>query len=259
MAIHRARPFILVRPPQRASGSAHTIREALGDEVCRLSRLDRVPNQYKYVINWGNSSRDLLTSSRVVVLNKPDQVGTAINKVESFNVWSASNIPVPAFTADSTSLDRSHIWLARTVLTGSGGAGIMVVRPEDVVPDAPLYVQYIKKAEEYRVHVAFGSAVFVQRKLRVSNNEQTKDEKLIRNYNNGWVFSPVLVEEASEEIKRVAISAVVSLGLDFGAVDIVISNDERLPYVLECNTAPGISSPGLIQAYKQAFLTNLTR
>ena len=154
---------------------------------------------------------------------------------------------------------RDGIYLARTKVTGSGGDGIVVVRPKDEVPPAPLYVKYIPKREEYRVHVAFGKVIFAQQKRRVIEREQTKDEKLIRNHANGWVFCPVDVESLTEDMKDVALAACASLGLDFGALDIIVGRDDGLAYCLECNSAPGLSSPGLIEAYSKAFTEEMNR
>lgn len=196
-------------------------------------------------------------SNRAYIWNK--DIRLAVNKRGSFYVWASCGVRVPEFTVDSSALDRNHMYLARTVLTGSGGAGIVVLRRDDPIVDAPLYVRYIKKEHEYRAHVAFGQVIFVQQKKRVSDKEQTKDEKLIRNYDNGWVFCPRELDEVSKEITDAAVNAVAGLGLDFGAIDLVVGRDDGLPYVLECNTAPGLASPGLIEAYKNAFLAKLTR
>lgn len=147
------------------------------------------------------------------------------------------------------------IWLARTNLLGSGGAGIVVLRKGDPVPDAPLYVQYIPKLIEYRVHVFRDKVIFCQQKKRLREAEQTKDEKLIRNHDNGWVFCPVDVATLSEDTKNVAVVTVRNLGLDFGAVDLLLGKRDSLAYALEVNTAPGLESPGLIEAYSSSFLT----
>lgn len=156
---------------------------------------------------------------------------------------------------DKESVDSSGIILARTSITGSSGSGIIVVRPTAPIPDAPLYVEYIPKLVEYRVHVVNGKVIFVQQKKRDSEAEQDKDQKLIRSYNNGWVFCPLELDEVSEEVKDAAVHAVNGLGLHFGACDIVIHRDTAKPYILECNTAPGIVSPTLLAAYQEAFET----
>jgi D-alanine-D-alanine ligase-like ATP-grasp enzyme len=95
--------------------------------------------------------------------------------------------------------------------------------------------------------------IFAQEKKRKSNSEQTADQKLIRNHANGWVFCPLELDDVSEDSKNAAVAACAALGLDFGAVDLVVDKRDRLPYILEVNTAPGLQSPGLISAYCNAF------
>lgn len=242
---------ILVRPPTRPSDGARTLRDALGD-AARLSRRDPIPRQYRTVINWGNSTQP---GGNLVgrMLNRPEAIRGAVNKLSAFRKLQEAGVPVPEFSTEKPTLRKGDIWLARTSLTGSGGEGILPLRAGDTVPDAPLYVRYIPKKLEYRVHVVNGAAIFAQLKKRRSDAEQTKDQKLIRNYDNGWVFCPAPLDEVSQEVKDVAIRAVAGLGLDFGAVDLVVANGNNSPVALEVNSAPGLASPRLIQAYADAF------
>jgi glutathione synthase/RimK-type ligase-like ATP-grasp enzyme len=226
-----------------------TLRTALGDRA-RLSRLERIPRQYTWVINWGNPHA--FDRRRAQIINVPGSIGDAINKLTAFNKWHDAKVVIPEYVEELPS-NRDGIWLARTNLTGSGGAGIIVIRKDDPVPDAPLYVKYIKKREEFRVHVVNKKAIFVQQKKRSSTAEQDRDQKLIRNYDNGWVFCPL--EQWDKELEDAAVKAVDGLELDFGAVDMVRCYDTGRYVCLECNTAPGIESPTLIMAYKEAFLT----
>ena len=78
---------ILVRPPQRPSNGAQTIRNKLG-QLARLSRANPIPRQYKVVVNWGNPTAlppQVWGSKRklwdLLVLNKPEAVASAIDKL----------------------------------------------------------------------------------------------------------------------------------------------------------------------------------
>lgn len=246
---------VMIRPPVRPSEGAQAINAMFGARS-RLSRLDPVPRQYSTVINWGNTS-PLTVGANVRVLNKPSAIAVAVNKLSAFRVMRDGGVRVPDFQTDKPTGSRD-IYLARTVLGGSGGAGIVVIRPGDVIPAAPLYTQYVRKTEEWRIHVAFGRAIFAQMKLRERDNDQTADQKLIRNHDNGWVFAPRDLDVAGPDAVNEAVKAVAALGLDFGAVDIIIGKRDDLPYVLEVNTAPGIQSPTLKEAYQQAFTTEVT-
>lgn len=245
---------VLIRPPTRPSAGAQTIRELLSDNA-KLSRLNPVPKQYHTVINWGNPTGFTSANGQIPCFNHPVAVQLAINKLSSFTTMQAKDVRVPEFT---TKLEKADdIWFARTALAGSGGVGITVIRKGEAVPNAPLYTRYIKKEDERRVHVAFGKVIFSQIKLRQKESEQTADQKLIRNHDNGWVFCPRPVEDLPADCAEQAVKAIAALGLDFGAVDIVVGKKDALAYVLEVNTAPGIESEGLKAAYRTAFLSRL--
>lgn len=245
---------VLVRPPTRPSAGAQTIRELLSDNA-KLSRLNPVPRQYHTVINWGNPTGFTSANGQIPCFNHPAAVQKAINKLAAFTAMQAGTVRVPEFTTKLEKVDG--IWFARTTVAGSGGVGITVLRDGEAVPAAPLYTRYVKKTEEYRVHVAFGRAIFGQIKLKENGVEQTNDQKLIRNHGNGWVFGPRPIENLPADVIEQAIKAVASLGLDFGAVDCIVGKKDSLAYVLEVNTAPGIESEGLKAAYQQAFTNRL--
>lgn len=247
---------VLVRPPTRPSNGAQVIRNGL-DTVARLSRVERIPKQYKVVLNWGNPT-PVYGDPLARMINKAEAVRKAIDKLVSLKTMAEAGVRLPPYLTNKPELKKGDVWLARTILNGSGGAGIKVIRSKDEVPDAPLYVKYIPKMTEYRVHVVAGNVIFAQQKKRKSDASQTDDQKLIRNHANGWVFCPVDVGTLTEDVRNVAIAAVAALGLDFGAVDLIVGKSDSLAYALEVNTAPGLESEGLIDAYVRAF-TELVR
>ena len=225
----------------------------------RLTRLLRrsstpVARQYRAVINWGNSSDNLEMFPSTTLVNCPQAVALAVDKLRALNVWSQiDGLHIPEYWTTKPDKVESGIIFARTKINSSGGDGIVVCRPGDAIPDAPLYTRYIPKREEYRVHVVNDKVIFIQQKKRMLDVELSRDDKLIRNHANGWVFCLVDMDTIPEEIKHAGRLAVNGLGLHFGAVDILVGRDDNLPYVLECNTAPGLSSPTLLAAYKEAF------
>jgi hypothetical protein len=72
----------------------------------------------------------------------------------------------------------------------------------------------------------------------------------IRNYATGYRFRAPRRRLKPERL-TMAVEAVKSLGLDFGAVDLLVA-DDGLGYVLEVNTAPSCS-PITLGAYAVAF------
>lgn len=136
----------------------------------------------------------------------------------------------------------------------------MVARSAEELVDAPLYVKYVPKLLEYRLHVFCGEVILIQQKRKKRDTGVEGDLALIRNHANGWVFAVEDVNfptpEIKEDARQTAIRAVQCLGLDFGAVDLVLAKKTNSPIVLEVNTAPGIESPTLLEAYHRA-ITNL--
>ena len=67
----------------------------------------------------------------------------------------------------------------------------------------------------------------------------------------GWIFCKNNIKHI-DSVKKLAIKAVETLGLDFGAVDVLFYNEK--PYILEVNTAPGIEGSTLTN-YANTFLS----
>jgi glutathione synthase/RimK-type ligase-like ATP-grasp enzyme len=215
----------------------------------------------KTVINWG-STRILPWWLSTRIINPPQSVEDAVNKVFTFDAFKYHNISCPPWTTDkSVAMDwvgQGATVLARTVVNGSEGSGILVLRREDYedpengpLPDAPLYTQYIKKSKEFRVHVVDGKVIDIQQKVLRSDYPRDNVNWMVRNTANGFVFQRNgIVLPAG--ICDLAISAVASLQLDFGAVDIIYNGAQDKCFVLEVNTAPGLEG-STITKYKDAL------
>ncbi len=101
---------------------------------------------------------------------------------------------------------------------------------------APLYTKGIIGAQEYRVHIFNNKVIDLQRKRKKS---EVESDGLIKNHSNGWVFCREEVK-VPLELFETAKKAVSSLSLNFGAVDVLYSSNEKKIAVLEVNTAPGL-------------------
>jgi glutathione synthase/RimK-type ligase-like ATP-grasp enzyme len=216
------------------------------------------------IINWGSSNApDRLSAATWI--NHPSNVAYAGNKLRTFQIFADARgaalaggdayVEFPEFT---TSYEDACGWVndgitvvCRTKLNGHSGAGIVLAaREEDVVRDCPLYVKYIKKAKEFRVHVAFGEVIDVQAKRKRADYEGETDYA-IRNHHTGWVYCRENIEEPTD-LREQALRAIQTLGLDFGAVDIIYNQHYNKCYVLEVNTAPGLEGQ-TVTSYTQAF------
>ncbi len=160
-----------------------------------------------------------------------------------------------------------------------GGKGFwLCLQKADVVSavseGAHYFQPYIPKSEEYRIHVFGGEHLFTAKKVRRPDpyDDWRKDRKdaiiekarerrididtatidltleyapkriklpdtAIRSVHRGWVFKDVPRPKAS--LIDLARKTARTMGLDFAAVDIMVG-DDRVDYVLEANTGPGL-------------------
>ena len=217
---------------------------------------------HKTVINWGCSDLPIVVR-RCNIVNSPESVCRASNKLHFFS-WiqyineevkagihgdRATVTRIPWFTTDKDEaghaiLNGSTI-VCRTKLTGNSGDGIVMATNLDELVDAPLYTEYVPKLAEYRVHVCEGGVFDIQQKKR---NRDILDEGVnwkVRNHDNGFIFARNNLDDTPQDVLNQAVSAVVACGLDFGAVDVVWNSKQGKAYVLEVNTAPGLTGSTL--------------
>lgn len=222
-----------------------------------------VPKPWHIVINWGNGnvrSTDFHGISRFV--NSHTAVAAASNKLITFQkLKDKDGIRIPVFTTDRS---VAASWLGdgigvvcRTKLNGHSGDGIVLaLQQTDEIPNASLYVHYIKKQKEFRVHVAFGAVIDVQEKRkRTELPEDFITNFQVRNHSTGWVYCREEIQEP-EGLRQMAVQTVGHLGLDFGAVDIIWNEKRNECYVLEVNTAPGLEGT-TVTKYAEAFVRHL--
>lgn len=242
-----------ILPYKAGSESAKKLADALG-----IVKLKQEGSRWRgtakdFVLNWGCSGDGHPAfTSQARIINKPGAVAKAANKLLAFNAFKEAGVATPKFTVDR---QEAAGWVmagasvvCRAKLNGHSGEGITIITPEELeqigmMHRVPLYTNYIKKTEEYRVHVFDGKAFFVQRKARKVDVPDEEVNWQVRNHANGFIYAHAGVEvpEAAQEL---SVKAVVALGLDFGAVDLILTKSGRW-YVLEVNTACGLEGTTL--------------
>lgn len=244
-----------VLPYKSGSKSAREVVNSLAPNAIMKKQRTPVYGRAKVLLNWGHSS-PAFSLSNVVVLNKPEAVSRASNKLTALQVMQAAGVSIPEFTTD-ISVARSWIEdermvLCRKLLRSNSGKGIVVAKEVEDLVSAPLFVKYVRKEKEYRLHVFNGEVIdLVEKRRRSGFDNNPAYNKYIRSYEQGWIMARdgAVVSNAT---KAECIKAVRALGLDFGAVDVVIRKSDNVPVVLEVNTAPGITGT-TIQSYKRAI------
>lgn len=91
-------------------------------------------------------------------------------------------------------------------------------------------------AQEWRIHAFKGR--YIAQGLKVDYSAAQLDIP-IRSRRNGWRIDHGTMPPPS--VKSAAVLAVTALGYDFGAVDILVTQDGTI-YVLEVNKAPGLDN-----------------
>ena len=221
-------------------------------------------------VNWGLPLFNWEVTG-IHTLNRVEAISNVTDKVRFFNLMSQNTeVNIPEYTNDKdVALDwvlNGHLVMKRRS-TGYGGTDIIFIEDKDslafVMGGRPkmskndFFSKYIKKKDEYRIHVFKDKVIDAQRKaLRKTTEDGTPVDPnfidfRVRNHQNGFVF----VRESCNPKQCVldqAILAVQASGLDFGAVDVIYNESMDKAFVLEINTAPGLEGQTL-DSYTKAI------
>lgn len=239
-----------ILPYKIGSQSAKALKNSLR---VKLKRLNTPIRKFREtLVNWGCGNPSFNTAG-INIINRPEAVRRASNKLTAFQTMQAAGVNLPGFT---TSREEALGWIAdgrtvmaRTLLNAHSGRGIVVSKTAEQLPRAPLYTRYFAKTKEMRVHIFQGKVIdYVEKKARLDRDEATYN-RYVRNTTNGWIFARDGVVRNDKVIAE-AQKAITALGLDFGAVD-VLWNDKKA-VVLEVNTAPGLCGTTLVR-YTEAI------
>lgn len=258
---------VLVVPYSSASESAKVVADMFNCKRMRLENSNVRDRDDLTLINWGNSTVDLSHLPSAKVLNKPENVKLASHKtkffqaIEDHNERASVKVNIPDWT---TSVRTARQWfndgfdvVVRHTVQSHSGNGLELIpycedtRADQAIPKAPLYTKYMKKRDEYRVHVCNGEAIFVQRKAVDSSMNGVANYQ-IRNRNNGFIFAIQNLDPDPSVLSN-AVNAVKALGLDFGAVDVIWNERRQLATVIEVNTACGLHSETSKDRYYHAL------
>jgi len=237
------------------SASCKALKESLvaaGVRCFRKKITDVFNPKHNDIILYYGGTNHLQTRVPYTVVNGMREKAT--NKLKAFQCFTAAGLSTVEWTAEreiaSEWLTQKQTVVARTLLSSHSGMGIIVCNnAETPLPTAPLYTKYLKKTFECRIHVMNGVVIDGQIKKKRTDAEANT---LIRNAHTGWVYcrEGYTPDEAA---KQLAIAAVAALGLDFGAVDLIYNKHYNQYYLLEVNTAPGLTGTTLTN-YTQEIL-----
>lgn len=232
---------------------AHVVYAAgVGPSARRLNRALRALNYQGPLVNWGCAGGADIGFQAPI--NSTRAVALASNKRRALETMRAAGVPCPREVTEATRdaypyvmrSDRHH-----------AGSGFWLVTSDDAREEAEQQgathaMQYIQNAREFRVHIAFGKSIKLTEKLyNMGDHEMQANEtasEVVRSHANGWRHLAPRPNAHKVTLRRHAKAAVQALGLDLGAVDILMapadlatSHDDNDFYVLEVNTAPGFT------------------
>lgn len=252
---------LFVLPYDANSEGAKALADSLGVLRIKPDETSKYTGRNNHtIINWGNSRHHVQVKPGHFprILNRPEAIRNATNKHTTFQLLRNNGVLIPKYT---TNITEASQWLSdritkrvfcRSVLNGSGGEGIHIARETNELIRCPLYVEGIRKNDEFRVHVVNERVIDYAAKRRKTGALDSEDyEPAIRNLANGWIFARENITLPTN-IANEAIKAVMSLGLEFGAVDIIQEFKSLEPRVLEVNTSPGLQGTTL-NSYTNAF------
>lgn len=269
---------------RRGSNSARALADGLDGKIIRQEGSYFRPRAWKTVINWGSCH----CPEAYGALNPSIKTRVTRNKLETFRSFSRLELGegaprVPGWTESAVeALERLQRpvseggWagvVCRSVLNGQGGSGIQIFTWDkdtgqliithktmeegtvySAIPQVPLYVEYVPKDAEYRVHCfKFREgieAIDIQRKIRDPEREPT--DWRVRSHVNGFIFVRKGVVPDGDVLTQAQKAMTVS-GLDFAGVDVIWNAKRGKAYVLELNSAVGLEGT-TVEKYKSALL-----
>lgn len=181
---------------------------------------------------------------------------SGVDKIQQLTKYRDSSVASPAFVLSAAGVDglTTKRVVARRLINASEGRGITVFERGTTPPPAPLYVEYIVKKKEFRVHVWNNEVIDVAEKRKRSGYTEERDA-FVRNTANGYVFCRTNVIEPTD-LRPLALSAVSALGRSYGAVDVIYNEKQNKCFVLETNSRPGMEGT-TVEKYSDAILRGL--
>lgn len=182
---------------------------------------------------WGTAEHPQLNSQ----IQSAEAIARAGNKLVSFQCFARNGIPHPEFQVGPVFTPDGDTWLGRDT-HGMCGTDIEVIQPGAVCGRyRDFFTKFIPNRREYRIHV-FGTEILGVMGKYLDYPDLAGDG-YIKNVSHGYRFRTP-AKELRPSRTDAAVAAVQSLGLDFGAVDLIIGDDGK-EYVLEVNTAPALA------------------
>lgn len=217
-------------------------------------------SRIKYIINWGRMAKpeDLRRYNNYTFINHPTKVLDSSDKFKTLVTLRRAGLGVPYCCSAMKVWDRmeeGHIRfpiVGRKIHHSQGRDFEMCVQNLDVEislkKGSECFLNFVPDCREYRVHVFNGTVLKITRKQKGDN-----PHKWVHSNDKGWSFldaNPVRVN-GYDTIKRECVKAIDKMNLVFGAVDILI-NENNETFILEINSGAGLKESA-VKLYAECF------
>lgn len=203
--------------------------------------IKKLLNKHKTVFRYGCRALKLKGLNKVVY-NNSASIKMASDKYNSRLLFKSNGIPIPnTYSCIEVHQEDIKFPIIRRPIKHSKSKDFTVINSreelnnftqQDVEIGGFYYSEFIDKVREIRVHVAHGKIITIVEKRPPINKQ----------YSWGMVdnFDNIKWGQWRKDIVESSISSVKTLGLTFGAVDVIIDKSGNY-YILEVNTAPDFS------------------
>jgi len=217
---------------ESAKRLAINLSEALGYKILRVSK--EVAN--REYIRYGDQ-KDKLTQYQYFRENKLNFPWFHTSKLDAQRFMEVKNCSI----------------VCRTLLRAKSGKGIVIADIAERLVEAPVYVAYQKKTNEYRVNLFKDEVVCVREKrLKTGYIKPEGRDGRVRSHNNGYVFCEPL-QALPEHVIEMSKKAAKITTSDIIGVDLAYHKPTDYWFLLEVNSAPGMEGK-TIEQYTEVIL-----
>ena len=244
----------------------------------RFQTLLRKGQTPELVVNLGTTEEFRYDGA---TLNSQDMVRAASNKRRARIIFKEAEIPAPTLFLRSRDIPKEGLPVIGRTSYHRKGRGFWFCKTSRDLQratdaGATHFLEFIPQTREYRVHT------FIKARHReIPSKERTADhyvsikvsEKVWqgdtqpdpnepqKNHEFGWTFLGQQNRRAEEldVVRYAAKQAIASLGMDFGAVDVMYKLRTKQPFVLEVNSTPSLSddNANTCEVYAKRILKTL--
>lgn len=219
---------------------------------------DRIPTSKSFIICWG-AGRDDVSNNGIEFLNHPESIRRNSNKLNSLKIMGDNGVNVPTFCTSAEIINYINSGKMEFPVIGrrlrhQGGSYFYICRSisrveKAIKRGADYFIQHIPNEREFRLQI------FQNRVIKSQEKYPREDEHhyMIRSDKKGWGLKKILVRGTNlpKHVKDECKKAVSALDLNFGAVDVLLGDDDK-PYVIEINTGPSLNDTN-VELYGDNF------